>query len=162
MHSVLEMLRTCYHLGGEGTGMYPRGATAHGCSFAPVADFGYSKTSKLLESLMCDASEYLSQADTSCRPSKLCKRQFIFKQTVSFRDTTNLHSNTCFPAPSVLPTSACFRLAPISNNEKCQQAKPSGIFTHFIYISFPVEHKNYNRRTIHSHRSISLSRIFSF
>ena len=81
------------------------------------------------------------------------------KQPLS-RDT-EFH-DAFFPAPSVLPTSACFRLAPISNNEKCQQAKAPGIFTHFIYISFPVEHKNYNRRTIHSHRSISLSRIFSF
>ena len=92
------MLWTCAQVGNSGTGMYPRGATAHGCSFAPVADFGYSKTSKLLESLMCDASEYLSQADTSCRPSKLCKRQF----TASNHFLTETHltcSKVVLPQP---------------------------------------------------------------
>lgn len=40
------------------------------------------------------------------------------KQAASFRNTTNLHSNTFFPAPSVLPTSTCFRLAPVHNGKK--------------------------------------------
>ena len=37
MQNELEMLRTCKYCGNSGTRMYPRGATAHGCSFAPVA-----------------------------------------------------------------------------------------------------------------------------
>ena len=37
MQNELEMLRTCKYCGNSGTRMYPRGATAHGCSFVPVA-----------------------------------------------------------------------------------------------------------------------------
>ena len=65
------------------------------------------QTSKLLESLMCDASEYLSQADTSCRPSKLCKRQF----TASNHFLTETHltcSKDFLPNRTRLPPAACF------------------------------------------------------
>ena len=84
----------------------PERSNRTGRSFAPVTTIFYRLDRKSLASLMRGAPEYLSLADTSQRLSKLCKRQFIFKQTVSFRDTTNFYSNIlpCLPlgsAPAV-------------------------------------------------------------
>ncbi len=82
----------------------PERSNRTGRSFAPVTTIFYRLDRKSLASLMRGAPEYLSLADTSQRLSKLCKRQFIFKQTVSFRDTTNFYSNTSSPAsPLVQP-----------------------------------------------------------
>ena len=62
----------------------PERSNRTGRSFAPVTTIFYRLDRKSLASLMRGAPEYLSLADTSQRLSKLCKRQFIFKQIVSF------------------------------------------------------------------------------
>ena len=76
MQNALELLRTCYFPGNEGTRMSPRSATAHGCSFALVAAQKRIIYGKFLEVLISGALSYLPWADTSEEWSKLCKRQF--------------------------------------------------------------------------------------
>ena len=52
--------------------MYPRGATAHGRSFAPVTTLAMHPESQVLSISYKRRTAYLPQADTSRRQSKLC------------------------------------------------------------------------------------------
>ena len=125
----------------------PERSNRTGRSFAPVTTIFYRLDRKSLASLMRGAPpEYLSLADTSQRLSKLCQRQFIFKQTVSFRDTTNFYSNTSSPAFPLGSAPAVH--APIQS-AFFRNAKIRGQFPRIFFYRFrsrnPTHHPACNR-----------------
>ena len=86
------MLRTCDKSGDEGTRMYPRGATAHGCSFAPVTTLTIHPGHKFLASLMSVAL-HICHRRTHPADSRSCAKDSSFQTNCLCKRCNESHSN---------------------------------------------------------------------
>ena len=99
MQNALEMLWTCAQVGNSGTGMYPRGATAHRCSFAPVATNGCKKPFKSLASLISGALN-ICQRRTHPDGSRSCARDRWASNNCLFKRHDEFAPDFSQPAPA--------------------------------------------------------------
>ena len=92
MLCVLEVHRTCYTNGNAGTWTCPRGATAHGCSFAPVTTLTIHPGHKFLASLMSVAPR-ICHRRTHPADSRSCAKDSSFQTNCLCKRCNESHSN---------------------------------------------------------------------
>ena len=137
------MLRTCDKSGDEGTRMYPRGATAHGRSFAPVTTLAMHPGAQVLSISYERRTAYLPQADTSRRQSKLCKDS-SFQTNCLCKRCNESHSNVlkirlCMPRDCAGARSAG---APTSSGKVKGDMLCTPPFLNHAVSQFPAQFKS--------------------
>ena len=69
--------------------MYPRGATAHGCSFAPVTTLAMYPNAQVLSTSYERRAAYLPSGGHIPPTVEAVQKTVLFKQIASVRDATN-------------------------------------------------------------------------